>query len=230
LVVGVDTATGINGVAVVDPTGLLGSVFSPPGVRRRSDLLGMIETALARAGKSLADVALLAVAVGPGSFTGIRVGLGTAQGIADGAGLPLIGVDTLSAMATGAGAPAVGTTLVSALVARKGELYAAFFENDGAGNLIKTVDDRGYTPEDLATAVPPGAVFVGDGYGSAEEIFSSKGRLHNEFGTRPERSGAYGVARTGLRAYMEGRGGDYPPVPRYVKKSQAELNWERLRG
>jgi tRNA threonylcarbamoyladenosine biosynthesis protein TsaB len=91
-------------------------------------LPGVLLELLAEAGHDLCDVAAYAVGLGPGSFTGLRIGLATWKGLAYGQRRPLAGVSSLAAMALGAAASAPdGALLVPLLDARKGELYAGFY-------------------------------------------------------------------------------------------------------
>ena len=124
IVLGLDTATPstVAGVLVDD------AVFEvrddpAPGARpaHAARLLGAADEALAAAGVGWEDVERLAVGVGPGSFTGLRIGIATARALAQGRGLPVVAVSTLEALARGADGPLV----LAAIDARRGEAFAA---------------------------------------------------------------------------------------------------------
>jgi tRNA threonylcarbamoyladenosine biosynthesis protein TsaB len=98
----------------------------PPGSRgdHAARLLPLVEQALAQAGVEWADVDRLAVGVGPGGFTGLRIGIATARALAQANGLPLVPVGSLAALAAGAGG-----TVAAVLDARRGEVFAGVWES-----------------------------------------------------------------------------------------------------
>src|SRR5262245_52075822 len=96
-------------------------------------LLPLIDAALAAAGVGLRQLDLLAVSIGPGSFTGLRIGLSVAKGLALATGLPVVGVPTLEAYALHVG-PRPGL-ICPVLDARKGEVYGAVFRWQGGESL-----------------------------------------------------------------------------------------------
>lgn len=158
IVLGLDTATPstVAGVLVGD------AVFEvrddpAPGARpaHAGRLLAAAEEALAAAGVAWEELDRLAVGVGPGSFTGLRIGIATARALAQGRGLPVVGVSTLEALARGAQAPVV----LAVLDARRGEAFAAAW---GAG----AFPPAALTPDALAErvrALPVAPLAVGDG-------------------------------------------------------------------
>ena len=126
IVVGLDTATTATVAGVLDRAGTVTEVRDDPepGVRpaHASRLLGDAETALERAGLRWDDVERIAVGVGPGSFTGLRIGIASARALAQARGLPLVGVSSLEALARGAGEAEL---VLAVLDARRGEAFAA---------------------------------------------------------------------------------------------------------
>jgi tRNA threonylcarbamoyladenosine biosynthesis protein TsaB len=102
------------------------------GQRHAELLLPMIETLLAESGLALSQVKGIAFGAGPGSFTGLRIACGVAQGLALGADLPLVGVSTLEAMAETLRRRDGSDKVVAALDARMSEIYIAAYEHDGS--------------------------------------------------------------------------------------------------
>jgi tRNA threonylcarbamoyladenosine biosynthesis protein TsaB len=147
-ILAIDTATAVTTVAFEqverrhDPD---------PGARpgHAERVLELAADALAAAGARWADAERIAVGVGPGGFTGLRIGIATAQGLARGLGVPLIGVSTLAALALGAEDP----DALAVIDARRGEVFAL-----GPG-----LPEAVLSPEQLAGAVKPGQLVVGDG-------------------------------------------------------------------
>ena len=135
LVLALDTSSPATSCALVefDLAGasrpLAQSLHLPPA--KAGDLLPEALAALcAEAGKTLADLDALAVGIGPGSFTGLRVGLAAMKGLGYALRKPLAGASSLEALARG-NAPLAGRTLIAALEARRGELFLAAFERSG---------------------------------------------------------------------------------------------------
>jgi tRNA threonylcarbamoyladenosine biosynthesis protein TsaB len=159
IVLGLDTATSATVVGVLGADGVVHEVRDdpPPGARpaHAARLLGAVDEALAAAGVGWDGVARLAVGVGPGSFTGLRIGIATARGLAQARGLEVVGVSTLEALARGAAAERV----LAVLDARRGEAFAGAF---GPGAFAPVA----LSPEALAEkvrAMPVAPLAVGDG-------------------------------------------------------------------
>ena len=184
-----------------------------------SSLPALVERVLARAGLAIGDVEGLAVSIGPGSFTGLRIGLGLAKGIAFAGGLPLAAVPTLEALAEVAGARP-GQSVCAALDARKQEVYAALFRA-GATGLERMTDDFAVAPGELAERLPPGTLLVGDAAEAYPDAFGS-GLVCLPFATHHPRGGV--LARLGDRLLAAGRGSELGALePIYVRPSEAEL-------
>lgn len=122
-------------------------------------LLPLIETILAAAGWSVSHLDAIAVSVGPGSFTGLRVGLSVAKGLAWTVGCPVVAIPTLEALAHCA--PRPDRAVAAVLDARKGELYAAIFRFEGP-RCVRHTDDALLRPEDLLGQLPLPCTIIGD--------------------------------------------------------------------
>jgi tRNA threonylcarbamoyladenosine biosynthesis protein TsaB len=183
-------------------------------------LPGLIERVLARAGLGIGDVEGLAISIGPGSFTGLRIGLGLVKGLAFAGGLPLATVPTLEALAMVAGAEP-GQCVCAALDARKREVYAAVFDVGEAGALCRRGPDMVLAPDALAAQLPAATVLVGDAASAYPETLGP-GLIVRPFETHHPRGGM--VARLGARRLAVGEAVDVGTVePEYVRPSEAEL-------
>lgn len=138
LLLGLDTATLTLSAALVEREGgvdrLVERVVVPPPKHHSTVLPGVLEEMLERAGRSIRDVAAVVVGLGPGSFTGLRIGLATAKGLCYAAKVPLVGAGSLGAMALAAAEEVgEGELLVPCMDARKGEVYCALYRREGDG-------------------------------------------------------------------------------------------------
>ena len=114
-------------------------------------LLPMIESILKNTGNTAADVDLYAVSTGPGSFTGIRIGVATVKGLAFVHDTPCVGVSSLDALAMGFGA--VRGIIVPTIDARRNTAYGAIYTSDGNGNVVRLTPDAQWEMTDLEANV-----------------------------------------------------------------------------
>ena len=148
-------------VALVEDDKLIAQSFQNCGLTHSRTLLPMAENLLANCGVPLAAVDAFAVAHGPGSFTGVRIGVATVKGLALGADKPCIGVSTLEAMAWGA--RALGGALCCVMDARAGQVYNALFRIEGDAPR-RLCGDRALKLTDLGEEIGESPYFlVGDG-------------------------------------------------------------------
>ena len=158
IVLGLDTTTSQGSLAVMREGSLLETAALPPG-QPAACLPEAVGVLLARHGVTFDQVSAFAVAVGPGSFTGLRIGVAAMQGFAFARQRPLLGVSGLDALALGAGAGMVATWVD----AWRGEVYAAVYR-DGVAVGEPTVDEPGSILNGMDGAFGAGPVrFIGDG-------------------------------------------------------------------
>lgn len=212
-------------VALTEGEKLVAQSFQNCGLTHSRTLLPMAESLLANCGFSLTDVDVLAVAHGPGSFTGVRIGVATVKGLAFGADKPCVSVSTLEAMAHGA--RALGTDLCCVMDARAGQVYNALFSL-AEENISRLCSDRAISLTALAEEIRNTPYFlVGDG---AELCYNTlKGTCGGLCLAPPEMryATAYGVAITALPAAQEGRTLSPQTLDAlYLRRPQAER--ERL--
>jgi tRNA threonylcarbamoyladenosine biosynthesis protein TsaB len=193
------------------------------GNRHSQLVLPMVNELLAEAGLRLADLDGLAYGMGPGSFTGLRIGCGIAQGLALGADLQVVGVGTLEALAQGQNVECV----YACLDARMHEVYAAAYRRDG-GRLICELPPGVYKPD--AVPLPEGSGWLGCGSGFAAYGEVLRQRLDDCLAdTRPEAfPHARAIAELALPRFLAGEAG--PPdsaEPLYVRDKVALKTCER---
>lgn len=186
-------------------------------------LLTAIDWILAETGSGWPDVGAVAVSIGPGSFTGLRIGLATAKGLAMATNKPLVGVSTLDALALNCGRERL---VCAALDARKKEVYACLYRPDTHGILRRETAIRVLDPATLAREVVEPVVFVGD----AVPVYGGLWRelLGTKFHCAPPSLHSPDAAALGfLAAEMLGKN-EYldldDAAPLYVRASDAELS------
>lgn len=128
-----DTAANFCSVAILNvETGMmLADISEDIGKGHAERLMAVVEEAIANAGIAISEIGKIAVSVGPGSFTGVRVGVSTARGFALALKCPPVGVSTLQALAYDAASKFPGKPILSIIDARREELYAQFFSKNG---------------------------------------------------------------------------------------------------
>ena len=162
-ILALETSAKAVSAAVVENGKVLCSGYQDTGLTHSRTLMPIVEHILKNTDLTMADMDAIAVAAGPGSFTGIRIGVSAAKGLAFAVDKPAIGVSTLAAMARNA-AFADGL-VVCAMDARRSQIYNAVFEAKN-GRLTRLTDDRAIALADLAEEIkadPRPKTIVGDG-------------------------------------------------------------------
>lgn len=231
-VLAVDTSTGWCAVGVCrveappsSPSVRICSEVVVDGRRLHAErLFSLIDHVLSDSGAALEGLSLLAVATGPGSFTGLRIGASAMQGLALARGLPLVGVPTLDALAHAA--PPVDGLVVPLLDARMGEVFGAFYRMTPDGP-EKVGGDQVAPVGRILEEMPQtggGVVFIGDGaerYSAEIRAARPDARIVPPPGNTPR---AAFVALEGARRWAAGAPTDPAlAVPVYLRKAQAEL-------
>lgn len=227
MILAFETSAKAASVALMDSGRLLAESYQNTGLTHSQILLSMAEDMLKACGKTQQDITAVAVAAGPGSFTGVRIGVAAAKGFAWGRQLPCYGVSTLEAMALGLGV--YDGYVVPTMDARRSQTYTALFKAE-RGVLTRIMDDCAISFVELAEKIKnceKPVFLVGDGanlcYNTLEDtvpglILPPEHRLHQR---------AAGVALAAQAQLDKGLPGDGASLaPNYLRLSQAER--ERL--
>ncbi|MBI2367700.1 MAG: tRNA (adenosine(37)-N6)-threonylcarbamoyltransferase complex dimerization subunit type 1 TsaB [Deltaproteobacteria bacterium] len=237
-IVGIDTSSATASVALLEdgqliaerchPGSIAGDVAGLAGFKSNhaAVLIPLIESAVRQARVSLPEVSGIAVAIGPGSFTGLRIGLSTVKGLAYGWGIPVVGVSTLLAQAARVGE--FDGVICALLDARKHEVYVALFRKSKRG-LTRLTEDLLVPAEDVIGqmrsrigSMP--CLFIGDGARRYEKLLLDalgvKARLCAEDSAS---SCAAAVARLGMERFRNSESDELGTlVPVYLRPSEAE--------
>jgi tRNA threonylcarbamoyladenosine biosynthesis protein TsaB len=227
LVLGVETSTMQGGVALVGHDRLVSEYMLNVEATHSERLLPAIDRMLSDAGMGLDALSGIAVSIGPGSFTGLRIGLSTVKGLAYATGLPVVGVPTLEALAWTL--PFAAEQVCPVLDARKQEVYTALFRHE-RGGLVRLMEDAALAPETLCSRIRKPTLFLGDGLAAYGELFRRRlgdRMLLPPLASRGARPAC--VAELGRERLLRGQGEPAESlVPRYLRPSEAELR--RARG
>lgn len=221
IVLGIESACFQGGVALVGKEGLIAEYTLNVEATYAERLMPAVDRVLQDARLTIREVEGLAVSIGPGSFTGLRIGLGTVKGLALATGKPVVGVPTLHALAWGL--PYCRYPVCPILDARKKEVYTALFEYRGV-ELVCLMEESVLGPEELVQRIQQPTLFVGDGwrvYGAF--LRESLGDLAIPPPTSRGASPA-AVADLGRRRLLKGEQDAAEALaPRYIRPSEAEL-------
>ncbi len=227
LVLGIDSATPVATVALANTDKLIAELFYNIKKTHSQRLMPMIDSILKETGTSLNDIEGLAVSIGPGSFTGLRIGLSTIKGLAHVLQKPLVGISTLDGLAYNL--KGSSGLICPILNARKNEVYTAIY--DGCTMELLT-DYLAVPPEKIISIIENRGEMVtllGDGVAIFQELFVNKLGNQVKFALP-----ANNLPRAGQVAYLGAQRlakGEYDSLislkPFYIRKSEAEVRLER---
>ena len=218
-----ETSAKAASVALTENGKLLGESYQNTGLTHSQTLMVMAEDLLKQCGRTVSDVTAVAVAAGPGSFTGVRIGVAAAKGFAWGGRIPCYGVSTLEAMAVSLGV--YEGYICACMDARRSQVYNALFRVE-KGRITRLTEDRAIALADLKADLErvEGPIFlVGDGAqltwktlseGIEALVLPPEHRVHQR---------AVGVALLAEQKQAAGDPGDGNGLsPNYLRLSQAE--------
>ncbi|MDF2500462.1 MAG: universal protein YeaZ [Anaerosporomusa subterranea] len=229
-ILALDTSTIVSSVALAESDRLLAEITLQTKKTHSEHLMPHIADLLDKASQKRSDLTAIAVSIGPGSFTGLRIGLATAKALAYTLKLPLVGVPTMAALAFGCYAP--GVTLAPMLDAQKGNVYFALYQwrLDGFHELtapaVAAADSLLLRLSQMETSV----VLLGE----AAIMFQDQAQPYDNLFLPPAHSvipRAGSVALLGLERLRNGQQDDIEALePLYIRRSEAEVLWEQRHG
>ena len=230
LIIGIDTATAQVSVAVGGHEGVLASTQSLRGKQHAEVLTPAIEFTCRQARIDLSEISVVAVDLGPGLFTGLRVGVASAKAMAHALNVPMIGVSSLDLLAF----PVRFTSrlIVATIDARRGELFYAFYRQVPGGVQRISAHQVG-SPDDLASEILASGeecLLVGDGALRHREVFEGLKKIEivEEGFAHPAASSLVMLAHA--QALREQWVKPWDLQPLYLRKPDAEINWTTRPG
>lgn len=229
LILAIETATGCGSVSLTrrgaNDFHLLAECTSQPDITHSRRLLGSVEWLMNGTGVHWDDLDAIAISTGPGSFTGLRIGMAAAKSIAMATNSSLVGVPTLDALACCTG---VRSRLLCCLLdARKKQVYAGFYRTDEGGRPVRISDPVVVNPERLLEGIDEPVMLVGPGAKVYQDCFRDCQQVEivQDYITLPR------AMYVGLLAGEKlGKGEILDPLtaaPTYVRSSEAEVNLKR---
>ncbi|MBI3377547.1 MAG: tRNA (adenosine(37)-N6)-threonylcarbamoyltransferase complex dimerization subunit type 1 TsaB [Nitrospirae bacterium] len=232
-ILAIDTSTMLGGIAILDESLLIAESRLNVRSTHSERLMTEIERCLKQSGIKISDIDVFAVATGPGSFTGLRIGVSTVKGFSYATGKQIVSVPTLEALAWNF--PYSKYPVCTMLDARKKEVYAALFKWEGE-NFTRLINETSAKPEEFACdvlRVTHDDKFIFAGEGAAlyrDKIIEAMGE--KAIFASPEKTvpSPANVAVLGLKKAKAGEFSE--PIsltPMYIRKSEAEVKWSKIR-
>ena len=225
-ILGIDTSTSCGSVGLIDDDSVISEYLLNTPVTHSERLLSSIEYVLKQAGCPIEEVDGWAISLGPGSFTGLRIGVSTVKGLAFATQKPVAGVPTLDALASN-----ISPTphfICPILDARKGEVYTAFYRYEERDVLKRISDYQAISPGNLVKKIVGKTIILGSGvktYGN-----DLRNALPSLAAFVPDPLNLpYGsvIARLGLKRLRRNEVLDCSSfTPIYVRASEAEIKWK----
>ncbi|MEN8189470.1 MAG: tRNA (adenosine(37)-N6)-threonylcarbamoyltransferase complex dimerization subunit type 1 TsaB [Thermodesulfobacteriota bacterium] len=231
LILAVDTASSCSSIAVsrggADDGTVLAELSLNSRVTHSRRLLGSIDYLLGELDIGLADLNAFSVGLGPGSFTGLRIGMATMKGLAVAAARPLVGVSTLDSLAFSCCSERL---ICVVLDARKKEVYSAFYQKKGNNSIKRLSPIRALAPSQLINEINEPVLLVGDGLTAYGDFFREE--LGEYYRSAPVNLVAPSSSAIGLLGCEMLRSGNHldpaASVPLYVRGSDAELSLKKV--
>ena len=225
-VLGIDTSTSCGSVGLIDDGEVISDYLLNIPVTHSERLLGAIEFVLKETRCPIENLEGWAISLGPGSFTGLRIGVSTVKGLAFATGKPVAGVSTLDVLASQI-AP-TSYLICPILDARKKEVYTAFYRYEEDGSLRRQSNYQAIGPEELVKRITEQTIFLGDGVRTYRDFLLNSLPSLAIFPLAPLHvSRGSVVANLGSELLQKGECLDLSTfAPIYVRPSEAEMKWQ----
>ncbi len=224
-VLGIDTSTSCGSVGLIEDEETVSEYLLNIPVTHSERLLGAIDVVLREARRRIEEVEGWVIALGPGSFTGLRIGISTVKGLAFATGKPVAGVSTLDVLASQI-AP-TSYLICPILDARKKEVYAGFYRYRGEASPTRQSEYQAISPESLVSQIKEQTIFIGDGVRTYGDFLRNRlGSLAILPSSPFHVSHGSMTARLGMNLLKKGEHLNLSAFsPLYIRPSEAEIKW-----
>jgi len=222
-ILSVDTSTPTCTVGLVDGEKILAETVDSSGQTHARHLMGMIDSTMTASGFAVQDIDGFAVVTGPGTFTGLRIGIGTIKGLAFALSKPLVGVTSLAALAAQAD---LSTKWVCPVMdARRNEVYYGLYVFE-KGALQQVGMHRVAPPSELIKHFNEPCMFIGNGARLYRDLFDTAlGSLSRFSHSSQDTIQAGTIAKLAMKQFKKNKiQGLHATVPYYIRRSDAEIN------
>jgi len=224
LILGIETSTKTCSIALADGEKIRDEISLHLGLSHSERIIPLLDEILKRNGMAIRDVDGIAVSIGPGSFTGIRVGVSTGRGLAQSLGIPIVGIPSLDGLAFGIGE--TGEIISPMIDALRREIYTALYKGRkrltphqliGIEDWLEILKDRRET-----------ILFLGDPLDIYENLIKDSLKNKAKIVEKEKRyPSAARIAELGLEKLVSGEGKKYDEIfPLYIRRPEAEVKWE----
>jgi len=225
-ILGIETATRTGGVSIVSEAGVLAEYTLNIEVTHSERLMSTVDRVLTDTGLAMSNIDGFGVSIGPGSFTGLRIGLSTVKGLAFTTGKPVAAVPTLKALAWNM--PYALYPICPLLDAKKKEVYAALYRYEG-NNLLQLLPETVTPLVELVDRISGEVVFTGEGArlfaGDINKLFGDRAHLAPLAATVPSAASVAEIALAMLKGGRETCPDNLSLL--YIRRPEAELAWEK---
>ena len=223
-ILGIDTSSPKGSIAITSKDKIISEKAISGNSCFSKNLFILIDSVLRSADLNIPQIDAFAISIGPGSFTGLRVGLSTALGFSIAQKKPVIPVETLLAMAHTI--PLTEHIICPVIDARKGEIYTSFFRYNENGKICRTERDRTITLELLANEINKPTLFFGSGLDTYREVLSRKLKNLAVFDIGFSSFTAASVAKLAYEKIKKGGKTNLTLLkPKYIRRSEAEIRF-----
>lgn len=221
---GIESSTNVASIALVDEKKVIGEITYNVAKSHSGELLTMVDSVLQIGGIKLKELTGISVGVGPGSFTGLRIGISLGVSLSYGSGVPIVGVSSLEGLSyNGKG---YGAMCASLIYGRKNEAYALVKKGEEI-----LVEEGTYQLEALFDKLPKeDIILLGDGH-LYQKAFANAGFQVLSVNERATLASGSSIAYLGMKKYKEqGEDDPFEIHPNYLRKAEAEINLEKSRN
>lgn len=223
-ILGIDTSSSKGSIAITLKNTVISEISFSDQTSYSKKLFILIDSILQTTGLNISQIDAFAVSIGPGSFTGLRVGISAFLGLSLAQKKPVISVETLLAMAHTI--PFTERVICPIIDARRGELYTSFFQYDKSSRICRLGEDRAINPEILIKEINKPTIFFGTGVDPYGGVIRRKRGSLVFFNNCFLNTIAASVAKLGYERIERGEGTSLAQLkPKYIRRSEAEMKF-----